>query len=200
MGKVIFNLELIGKYIILIHIWGNTCTVYSYCRTMYTYVFFLSKPDVACRIVHCARAPPFWICGFAEFLPEFLLLQIVVFDVQRARIVETGDELLSLKMAEAEKNQEVAADGLVPKLEEEEYEEVVSSSGKQEEEEQLVVEKIPEKQEDLMEKLESLTVTKVAEKAEDMADKPEIVVNSERQQLDPAVEAETEIKKVRTCA
>jgi hypothetical protein len=51
-----------------------------------------------------------------------------------------------------------------------------------------------------MEKLEALTVTKVAEKAEDMADKPEIVVNSERQQLDPAVEAETEIKKVRTCA
>jgi hypothetical protein len=134
------------------------------------------------------------------FLPEFLLLQIVVFDVQRARIVETGDELLSLKMAEAENNQEVAADGLVPKLEEEEDEEVVSSSGKQEEEQQLVVEKIPEKQEDLMEKLEGLTVTKVAEKAEDMADKPEIVVNSERQQLDPAVEAETEIKKVRTCA
>jgi hypothetical protein len=115
--------------------------------------------------------------------------------------VETGDELLSLKMAEAEKNQEVAADGLVPKLEKEEKEEneeVVSSSGKQEEEEQQV-EKIPEKQEDLMEKLEGLTVTKVADKAEDMADKPETVVNSERQQLDPAVEAETEIKKVRTC-
>jgi hypothetical protein len=153
--------------------------------------------------VHCALAPPFRICGFAEFLPEFLLLRIVVFDVQRRRIVETGDELLSLKMAEAEKNQEVAADGLVPKLEKEEKEEneeVVSSSGKQEEEQQQVVENIPEKQEDLMEKLEGLTVTKVADKAEDMADKPETVVNSERQQLDPAVEAETEIKKVRTGA
>jgi hypothetical protein len=103
-------------------------------------------------------------------------------------------------MAEAEKNQEVAADGLVPKLEKEEKEEVVSSSGKHEEEQQQVVEKIPEKQEDLMEKLEGLTVTKVADKAEDTADKPESVVNSERQQLDAAVEAETEIKKVRTCA
>ncbi|CAK9275657.1 unnamed protein product [Sphagnum jensenii] len=99
-------------------------------------------------------------------------------------------------MAEAEKNQEVAADGLVPKLEKEEKEEVVSSSGKHEEEEKQVVEKIPEKQEDLMEKLEGLTVTKVADKAEDMADKPETVLNSERQQLDAAVEAETEIKKV----
>jgi hypothetical protein len=103
-------------------------------------------------------------------------------------------------MAEAENNQELAVDGLVPKLEKEEDEEVVSSSGKPEEEEELVVEKIPEKQEDLMEKLEALTVTKVADKAEDMADKPETVVNSERQQLDAAVEAETEIKKVSTCA
>ncbi len=173
--------------------------MYSYCRTMYTYVFFLSNPDVACRLCIALARPH---SGFAEFLPEFLLLLIVVFDVQRGRIVETGDELLSLQMAEAEKNQEVAADGLVPRLEKEEKEEdeeVVSSSGKQEEEQQ-VVEKIPEKQEDLMEKLEGLTVTNVADKAEDMADKPETVVNSERQQLDAAVEAETEIKKVRTCA